>query len=143
MLAVKVTDVEREGAQFAVLTDDHQALQATTLLFATGVVDELPNIDGIDELFGRSVHVCPYCDGWEHRNAPVAVYGQGEKAVRFSILLRQWTDDLVLCTDGSQLAAEHSRLLYKAGINVREHAIARVGRKKTKTVTQRWERHLI
>jgi thioredoxin reductase len=126
VLAAKVTAVEREGAQFAVLTDDGQALQARTLLVATGVVDELPKIDGINELFGRSVHVCPYCDGWEHRNAPVAVYGQGEKAVRFSILLRQWTDDLVLCTDGSQLAAEHSGLLNKAGIDVREHAIARL-----------------
>jgi hypothetical protein len=49
------------------------------LLVATGVVDELPSIEGIDALFGRSVHVCPYCDGWEHRNAPIAVFGRGEK----------------------------------------------------------------
>jgi thioredoxin reductase len=103
MLATKVRSVERADGQFTMVTDDGHALQARSLLVATGVVDELPGIEGIDELFGRTVHVCPYCDGWEHRNAPVAVYGHGEKAARFAILLRQWTDDLVLCTNGSQL----------------------------------------
>jgi thioredoxin reductase len=126
MQAATVTSVERRGAQFAVVTDDGHTLQARTVLVATGVVDELPRIEGIDELFGRSVHVCPYCDGWEHRNAPIAVYGQGEKGVRFAILLRQWTDDLILCTNGSQLSAEHSELLNNAGIGVREAAIARL-----------------
>jgi thioredoxin reductase len=126
MLATKVRSVDRRDAQFTVATDDGHALQAKSLLIATGVVDELPGIEGIDELFGRSVHVCPYCDGWEHRNAPVAVYGHGEKAARFAILLRQWTGDLVLCTNGSQLAEEHAGLLNKAGIGVRQDVIARL-----------------
>jgi len=126
MLATKVRSVDRRDAQFTVATDDGHALQAKSLLIATGVVDELPGIEGIDELFGRSVHVCPYCDGWEHRNAPVAVYGHGEKAARFAILLRQWTDDLVLCTNGSQLSEEHAGLLNKAGIGVRQDVIARL-----------------
>jgi thioredoxin reductase len=59
--------------------DDGRALRARTLLVATGVVDELPRIEGLEPLFGHSVHVCPYCDGWEHRNALIAVYGRGEK----------------------------------------------------------------
>jgi thioredoxin reductase len=126
MLATKVRSVDRRDAQFTVATDDGHALQARSLLIATGVVDDLPGIEGIDELFGRSVHVCPYCDGWEHRNAPVAVYGHGEKAARFAILLRQWTGDLVLCTNGSQLAEEHAGLLNKAGIGVRQDVIARL-----------------
>jgi thioredoxin reductase len=126
MLATKVTSVDGRGGQFAVVTDDSHELQARTVLVATGVVDELPKIEGIDELFGRSVHVCPYCDGWEHRNAPVAVYGHGEKAVRFALTLRQWTNDLVLCTSGSPLSEDHSGLLHKAGIGVREEAIARL-----------------
>jgi thioredoxin reductase len=126
VMAAKVTAAERKDTQFTVLTDDGYALQAKTVLVATGVVDELPRIDGIDELFGRSVHVCPYCDGWEHRNTPVAVYGEGEKAVRYAMLLRQWTDDLVLCTDGSKLSAEHAGLLKKSGIAVREQKISRL-----------------
>ena len=126
VMAAKVTAAERKGAQFTVLTDDGYALQAKTVLVATGVVDELPRIDGIDELFGRSVHVCPYCDGWEHRDAPVAVYGHGEKAVRYAMLLRQWTDDLVLCTDGSKVSAEHAGHLKMSGIAVREEKISRL-----------------
>ena len=76
-------------------------MRARSIIVATGVVDELPAIPGIKALFGKSVHVCPYCDGWEHRNAPVAVYGRGDKGTNFAMLLRQWTDDLILCTDGS------------------------------------------
>jgi thioredoxin reductase len=111
---------------YVVRFETGEAVLARTLLVATGVVDELPQIEGIAPLFGRSVHVCPYCDGWEHRNAPVAVYGQGEKAVRFAILLRQWTNDLVLCTNGNQLLREQAGLLDKRGIGVREGAIARL-----------------
>jgi thioredoxin reductase len=46
------------------------------LLIATGVLDELPAIPGIESFFGKSVFQCPYCDGWELRGAPVAVYGK-------------------------------------------------------------------
>jgi thioredoxin reductase len=121
---VSVAAQEREG--FVVGFDTGEAVRARTLLVATGVVDELPQIEGVAPLFGRSVHVCPYCDGWEHRNTPIAVYGRGEQAVRFAILLRQWTDDLVLCTHGSQLSREYADLLHERGIRVREATIARL-----------------
>ena len=88
-----------------------------------GVVDELPAISGIEELFGKSVHVCPYCDGWEHRNAPVAVYGRGDKGTIFAMLPRQWTDDLVLCTDGTPFSSEQKTRLRKRGVDLREEAI--------------------
>ena len=93
----KVIRIRRGGEGFAVATDAG-LVQARTVLMATGVVDELPDIEGIQDLFGRSVHVCPYCDGWEHRNAPVAALGKGDKGAGLALLLRQWTGDLVLCT---------------------------------------------
>src|SRR6185503_3252914 len=61
---------------------------------------DLPDIESMRDLFGRSVRVCPYCDGLEHRNAPVAAFGKGDKGVGRALLLRQWTDDLVLCSHG-------------------------------------------
>ena len=98
-----------------------------TLLVATGVVDEVPNIDGIEDLYGRSVHVCPYCDGWENRKGAVAVYGRAEKGVSLALLLRQWTDDLALCTSGSARLSDEQRCrLRRRGIKVREEAIARL-----------------
>jgi len=81
-------NLRREDGAFIVEFADHAPVSASALLVATGVVDELPPIEGLAALFGRSVHVCPYCDGWEHRHAPVAVYGRGEKGANFASLLR-------------------------------------------------------
>jgi thioredoxin reductase len=118
--------IERAGAAFAVGTDD-RILKARTVLVATGVVDELPDIQGMGELFGRSVHVCPYCDGWEHRNAPVAAFGKADKGVALAMLLRQWTDDLVLCTHGpGNISPDDCRRLESSGIGLREERIARL-----------------
>jgi thioredoxin reductase len=98
--------LRRDAGLFTVEFADRAPVSASAVLVATGVVDELPPLEGIEALFGRSVHVCPYCDGWEHRDAPVAVYGRGEKGANFASLLRQWTKDLVLCSNGAALAPE-------------------------------------
>jgi thioredoxin reductase len=118
-----VTSIKREGQLFAIEFKTREIVRTRTIVVATGVVDELPAISGIEELFGKSVHVCPYCDGWEHRNAPVAVYGRGDKGTIFAMLLRQWTDDLVLCTDGTLLSSEQKTRLRKRGVDLREEAI--------------------
>jgi thioredoxin reductase len=73
---------------------------ARKLLLATGVRDELPPLPGIETLFGRSAFPCPYCDGWEQRGRPVAVYGAGERGLKLALSLTAWTRDLVLFSDG-------------------------------------------
>jgi thioredoxin reductase len=118
-----VIGIEKKDQLFVVEFKAHEIVRAKTIVVATGVVDELPAISGLKELFGKSVHVCPYCDGWEHRNAPVAVYGRGDKGTTFAMLLRQWTDDLVLCTDGRPLSSEQKTRLRKRGVDIREEAI--------------------
>jgi thioredoxin reductase len=126
-LRAKVTEVAGKEGAFSVELEDGKRAMAATLLIATGVVDELPPLPGVDELFGRSVHICPYCDAWEHRDAPVAVFGQGSKGAGLSLLLRQWTDDLVLCTHGPAVLSERERdLLEKRNIPVRETGIVRL-----------------
>lgn len=62
-----VMHVRREGDAFAVELLDGTELRGRKVLLATGVVDKIPAIPGIEELYGKSVHHCPYCDGWEHR----------------------------------------------------------------------------
>ena len=77
------------------------------LLLATGVVDNLPEIPGFRELYGRSVFHCPYCDGWELRDQPLAIYGRGARGVGLALELTAWSRDLVLCTDGpSEIEAD-------------------------------------
>ena len=79
MRQTEVVDAEQSDQGFAVLLADGSSHFASKLLLATGVVDELPAITGIERFYGRSVHHCPYCDGWEWRDQPLAVYGRGEK----------------------------------------------------------------
>jgi thioredoxin reductase len=123
----RVTGFAGQVDNFAARCEDGSEFSSRTLLVATGVVDELPSLDGIDQLFGRSVHVCPYCDGWEHRDAPVAVFGQASKGAGLALLLRQWTHDLVLCTHGpAHLSVDEGRMLNEHNIIVREKPIARL-----------------
>ncbi len=97
------------------------------LLLATGVVDELPEIEGIADFYGRSVFHCPYCDGWEMRDRPIAVYGRGENGSGLAVELMLWSRDVVLCTDGpSELSAEHREALERHKISVREEPIKRL-----------------
>ncbi|MHC1558596.1 NAD(P)/FAD-dependent oxidoreductase [Actinomycetospora sp. C-140] len=85
----------REGDLFAVDTDDGTTLRARRLLVATGLVDELPDLPGVRELWGHDVLHCPYCHGWEVRDRAVAVLGTGPNALHQVKLFSQLTDDLV------------------------------------------------
>lgn len=96
-----------------------------TLLLATGVVDELPPLPRLDEFYGRSVFHCPYCDGWEHRDEPIAVYGRGAAGAGLALELTIWSRDLILCTDGpAGIDGPGRDQLERNGISVEERRIA-------------------
>jgi thioredoxin reductase len=98
-----------------------------TLLLATGVVDKLPAIEGLEPLYGTSVHHCPYCDGWEHRDEPIAVYGHGPKAAGFALTMTQWSRDVVWCSDGPCGLGDVARERLDAfGVRVREERVVRL-----------------
>jgi thioredoxin reductase len=123
----KVVAAERTATGFTVLCADGTRHSSRKLLLATGVVDELPEIEGVEELYGTSVHHCPYCDGWEWRDQPLAVYGRGEEGRVLALGLTVWSRDLVLCTDGSpDLSDEAVDELTRAGIEIREDRILRL-----------------
>jgi thioredoxin reductase len=126
LVAKTVRSIRRDGSLLTVEFADHAPASADALLVATGVVDELPPLEGIEALFGRSVHVCPYCDGWEHRNAPLAVYGRGEKGANLATLLRQWTPDVVLLTNGVVLEPNLQAKLAARGISTNIKPILRL-----------------
>lgn len=114
----------REDA-FDVTLQDGTSLRARKLLLATGVVDELPRIRGFERFYGTSVHHCPYCDGWEWRDRPIAAYGRGDKGAGLALMLKQWTGDLALFTDGPGELSAHSRQRLAAqAIAVYEEKIA-------------------
>jgi len=79
-----------------VVTDDGQTYTARRLLVTTGLVDELPDIPGLRQRWGRDVLHCPYCHGWESRDQPIAVLGTGPSAVQQALLWRQWSPQVTL-----------------------------------------------
>src|SRR3977135_4413506 len=80
---------------FAVRLAGGRVLQARRILVATGVRDELPEIPGVRERWGRDLLHCPYCHGWEVRDQPVGVLGTGPGSVEHAPLVRLWSDDVV------------------------------------------------
>ena len=89
-----VSIVEIDGGYRVSTTDEHWT--ARRLLVTTGLVDELPELPGLAELWGRDVVHCPYCFGWEVRDQPIGVLGTGPHAVHQALMWRQWSDDIVL-----------------------------------------------
>ncbi len=110
---------------FEVTLESGAQVEARRLLLATGVTDELPAIEGLQELWGVSALHCPYCHGWEVQDEPIALLGNGEVGFDLAILIKGWSHDLVLCTDGiADLTEEQRLLLLKNNIPVREERIA-------------------
>ena len=113
----RVIDAERVRDGFQVRCGDGCEVHARKLLLATGVVDELHAIAGIEAFYGRSVHHCPYCDGWEWRDRPIASYGREEHGAALALGLSVWSRDVILCTDGAAaLPARTRALLERLGI---------------------------
>ena len=126
-LPAEVKDARRTSDGFTVVLADRTELSTRKLLLATGVVDDLPDIDGLLPLYGTSVHHCPYCDGWEWRDQPIAIFGRGEEGSALALALTVWSDDLVLCTDGPDgLTRAQREQLERVGIKVREDEVVRL-----------------
>ncbi|MBP2451448.1 bifunctional NAD(P)/FAD-dependent oxidoreductase/class I SAM-dependent methyltransferase [Mycolicibacterium lutetiense] len=99
--------------------------RARTVLLATGMEYRPPNIAGLEALWGDSVFHCPFCHGWEMRDAPVAVIAQGDRAVHSALMMRGWTEDLMVLTNGdSGLDDAQVKALDAAGIGIDERLIA-------------------
>jgi len=110
---------------FEVALSDGRRLTCRKLLLATGVVDRLPDVEGAREMYGRSLFHCPYCDGWESRDLPLAVYGCDHASVGLALGLKTWSADVVLCTDGRRLARHEAERLSANGIALRRERVAR------------------
>jgi thioredoxin reductase len=126
VIDAEVTDAFGEADAFTVVLGDGSRHSARRLLLATGVVDPLPEIEGLRELWGRGVVHCAYCHGWEVRGQALAVYANGGSAAEIVALVRCLSRDVVLCTDGPADLGDHREVLDRAGVPVREERIVRV-----------------
>ncbi|WP_424215866.1 NAD(P)/FAD-dependent oxidoreductase (plasmid) [Streptomyces sp. BI20] len=104
--------------RFAVTLADGTALRARRLLVATGLRDELPDVPGLAEHWGRDVVHCPYCHGWEVRDRPIGILAVGPASLHHALLFRQLTDDLVYFTRGTDLDPVDRERLAARGVRI-------------------------
>jgi thioredoxin reductase len=118
-----VVDVE---PGFRVRLADGSQLRARRVLVATGLRDELPEIPGVWERWGRDLLHCPYCHGYEVRDQPLGVLGGTPEAVQHALLIRQWSPDVTLFPHTDVLSPEQREQLSARDIRIVEGVVARL-----------------
>jgi thioredoxin reductase len=98
--------------------------RARRVLLATGMDYRWPDLPGIEERWGGSVFHCPFCHGWEVRDSALGVLDRGESGVRRALLLRAWSEDVTLYSDGpAELGEDEAELLRAVGVDVDERPV--------------------
>ncbi|MFJ3311029.1 NAD(P)/FAD-dependent oxidoreductase [Streptomyces sp. NPDC086549] len=111
----RVAQIHRDGAAFSVVTESGQRVRARRVLVATGLVDELSDVPGLAERWGRDVLHCVYCHGWEIRDKAIGVLGSFHQA----LLFRQMSKDITLFRHiGAELTDEQWEQLAALGVAV-------------------------
>ena len=111
---------------FALTLASGRTIAARQVLLTTGAVDELPDVEGARERWGRDLLHCPYCHGWEVRDQQIGVLGTGPASVDHAHLLRQWSDDVVLFTHTHPVDASERATLEARGIRVVDGRVERL-----------------
>jgi len=118
--------VQVEGA-FNVTYGAGREACAKRLVLATGMTDHLPDVPGMQKLWGTGVLHCPYCHGYEVAGSKFAVFGVGAMSVHQAALVRDWSDDVTLLTNGGDwLTAEQRDMLTARGVKVDTAPVARL-----------------
>ncbi|MCS5715525.1 NAD(P)/FAD-dependent oxidoreductase [Herbiconiux sp. CPCC 205716] len=106
-----------------------RVLRGRRLVIATGLRDELPPIEGVQEQWGRGAVACPYCDGWEARDSRVVVIAASARSAHQAELMRQLSDDVTIVGRvTAELETETLRGLAARGIRVGDQDVVRVER---------------
>jgi thioredoxin reductase len=116
----RAVSAARLGDGFEVDLDGGDRLTARRLLVTSGLVDELPEVDGLRERWGHQVLHCPYCHGWEVRDQRIGVLATGPAAVHQALLFSQLSDDVVVLAHTAPPAPEDRARLAAAGVRVQE-----------------------
>lgn len=96
------------------------------VLVTTGVRDDVPDVPGVRERWGRDLLHCPYCHGWEVRDEPLGVLGGFAGSVDHALLLRGWSDDVAFFAHSYEVTADEREQLAAVGVPVVEGEVAQL-----------------
>jgi thioredoxin reductase len=127
LVADRVRGVTRTvDGLFVALLDSGRSVTARRLLVTTGLRDEIPDVPGVAERWGRDLLHCPYCHGHEVRDQPLGVLGGTPGAVQHALLIRQWSDDIVFFAHPTELSDDDREALNARGVAIVEGAVERI-----------------
>lgn len=121
----KVCSIERcSETHYEVTAESNHVYTSTKILLATGLKDEQPNVPGIERFYGTSLFSCPYCDGWEVRDQPLAVIAD-KNVYKLAKEVFTWSRDLIVFTNGEgRLELGERERLESHGIQVVEDILS-------------------
>lgn len=122
-LAERAVVARREGEGFVLELLGGQTVRARRLLLATGLTDELPDVPGLRQFWGRSVLHCPFCHGYEVRGQRIGVLGTRPTALHQVLMFRQLSDDVTLFLGDLDLPPETAGQFRALGVTVREGVV--------------------
>lgn len=124
IVAAHVAAARSIDSGFEVTLADGRLFKSRKLIVATGVAENVPAIPGLHDFYGTSVFHCPFCDAWDFRDQPIAVYGKGARGHGLAMEMLGWTKEVVLCSDGDSEIDESQRAqLARNGIGIREQRV--------------------
>lgn len=118
VLHATVVGVVRGQGGFTVSLGGGEDVHASALLVATGLMDQLPDVPGVHEFWGKSVLHCPYCHGWEVQDRAIGVLGGGPRSMHQALLFHQLSSDIVFFTNDAPLSTQDQDQLDAMGIKV-------------------------
>jgi thioredoxin reductase len=125
-----VQTITRADAGFTLncsMRNRERSAVARTILVATGLQETLPAIDGLRAFYGTAIHSCIECDGYDKRDQALAVIGEHDDLAERALLLSQWSDDLIVFTNGADIVtAVEENALDARGIPVDRRGIAEI-----------------
>ena len=125
---VKGDAVEASGrdGDFKVALADGERLFGSKIILAFGLNDELPDIPGLAERWGRSVLHCPYCHGFEFAGRRLGVLQSHPMSSHSAQLISEWGPTTFFLNGAPMPDAALLATLTGRGITVEQATVARL-----------------
>lgn len=105
---------------FRAEADDGTPWRAKLVILATGIVDRMPSMPGLEDAIARNViRVCAICDGYEASDEHIAVYAPIDEAIRHALFMRTFSRSVAAVPlEAGEPSAENAAAARDAGIAV-------------------------